>query len=121
MAVTAVVLVLRLKCAALATQLPHAPGALWLALLMARAAVVVVAFLCTHYVRAGGLGSALVAAPRAGVWLAVTLAIVVCMAAGVAISALCLCSAAVVFVLWRRACMRRLDGMTGDTCGALVD
>ncbi|PPU66971.1 adenosylcobinamide-GDP ribazoletransferase [Xanthomonas pisi] len=120
MAVTALVLVLLLKCAALATLLPHAPGALWLAPLLARAAVVA-AFLTTPYVRAGGIGSALVAAPRAGLWLALLLAVVVCMAAGPTIAAACLGSAAVVFVLWRRACMQRLDGMTGDTCGALVE
>ncbi|MEA9586822.1 adenosylcobinamide-GDP ribazoletransferase [Xanthomonas sp. WHRI 10064A] len=120
MAVTAVVLVLLLKCAALATLLPHAPGALWLAPLLARAAVVA-AFLTTPYVRAGGLGSALVAAPRTSLWLALILATVVCIAAGMAGAALCLGSAALVFVLWRRACMQRLDGMTGDTCGALVE
>ncbi|KQR13325.1 MULTISPECIES: adenosylcobinamide-GDP ribazoletransferase [Xanthomonas] len=120
MAVTAVVLVLLLKCAALATLLPHAPGALWLAPLLARAAVVA-AFLTTPYVRAGGLGSALVAAPRTSLWLALILATVVCVAAGMASAALCLGSAALVFVLWRRACMQRLDGMTGDTCGALVE
>ncbi|MEA5125756.1 adenosylcobinamide-GDP ribazoletransferase [Xanthomonas floridensis] len=120
MAVTAVVLVLLLKCAALATLLPHAPGALWLAPLLARAAVVA-AFLTTPYVRPTGIGSALVAAPRAGLWLALLLAVVVCMAAGPTIAAACLGSAVVVFVLWRRACMQRLDGMTGDTCGALVE
>ncbi|MCS3745602.1 adenosylcobinamide-GDP ribazoletransferase [Xanthomonas arboricola] len=120
MAVTALVLVLLLKCAALATLLPHAAGALWLAPLLARAAVVA-AFLTTPYVRPAGIGSALVAAPRGGLWLALLLAVVVCMAAGTTIAAACLGSAAVVFVLWRRACMQRLDGMTGDTCGALVE
>ncbi|MEA9556806.1 adenosylcobinamide-GDP ribazoletransferase [Xanthomonas nasturtii] len=120
MAVTAVVLVLLLKCAALATLLPHAPGALWLAPLLSRAAVVA-AFLTTPYVRAVGIGSALVAAPRTSLWLALILATMVCIAAGMAIAALCLGTAAVVFVLWRRACMQRLDGMTGDTCGALVE
>jgi adenosylcobinamide-GDP ribazoletransferase len=72
-------------------------------------------------VRAGGIGSALVAAPRTSLWLALLLAVVACMAAGMAIAALCLGTAALVFVLWRRACMQRLDGMTGDTCGALVE
>jgi adenosylcobinamide-GDP ribazoletransferase len=32
-----------------------------------------------------------------------------------------LIAAAVLFVLWRRACMRRLGGFTGDTCGALAE
>jgi len=26
-----------------------------------------------------------------------------------------------VFALWARACRRRLQGMTGDTCGALAE
>ena len=29
--------------------------------------------------------------------------------------------AVLVFVLWRRACLQRLGGMTGDTCGALTE
>ncbi len=58
MAVTAVVLVLLLKCAALASLLAQAPTTLWLAPLLARSALVA-AFLSTPYVRAGGLGSAL--------------------------------------------------------------
>ncbi|WP_017170898.1 adenosylcobinamide-GDP ribazoletransferase, partial [Xanthomonas phaseoli] len=65
MAVTAVVLVLLLKCAALASLLAQAPTTLWLAPLLARSALVA-AFLSMPYVRAGGLGSALLGAPRAG-------------------------------------------------------
>ncbi|MCC8537322.1 adenosylcobinamide-GDP ribazoletransferase [Xanthomonas axonopodis pv. poinsettiicola] len=120
MAVTAVVLVLLLKCAALASLLAQAPATLWLAPLLARSALVA-AFLSTPYVRAGGLGSALVGAPRAGLWLALIAAAAVCIVAGLATALLCVGIAAVVFVLWRRACLQRLGGMTGDTCGALVE
>ncbi|MFO3703600.1 adenosylcobinamide-GDP ribazoletransferase [Xanthomonas codiaei] len=132
MAVTAVVLVLLLKCAALASLLAQAqaqaqapapapaPATLWLAPLLARSALVA-AFLSTPYVRAGGLGSALVGAPRAGLWLALIAAAAVCMVAGLATALLCGGITAVVFALWRRACLQRLGGMTGDTCGALVE
>ncbi|RBI33526.1 adenosylcobinamide-GDP ribazoletransferase, partial [Xanthomonas oryzae pv. oryzae] len=40
---------------------------------------------------------------------------------GVARGMLACVVAGVVFVLWRCACLRRLGGMTGDTCGALVE
>jgi adenosylcobinamide-GDP ribazoletransferase len=32
-----------------------------------------------------------------------------------------LVAALAVFACWRLACMRRLGGMTGDTCGALTE
>ncbi len=74
MAVTAVVLMLLLKYAALTTLLPAAPAALWLAPLLARTAVVA-AFASTPYVRAGGLGSALAGASRTVCVLAVAAAV----------------------------------------------
>ncbi|MCC8618760.1 adenosylcobinamide-GDP ribazoletransferase [Xanthomonas vesicatoria] len=120
MAVTAVVLVLLLKCAALASLQAQAPATLWLAPLLARSALVA-AFLSTPYVRAGGLGSALLDAPRVGLWVALIAGIAVCSLAGLAIAALCVGIAALMFALWRRACLQRLGGMTGDTCGALVE
>ncbi|NIK42369.1 adenosylcobinamide-GDP ribazoletransferase [Xanthomonas arboricola] len=120
MAVTALVLVLLLKCAALASLLAQAPTTLWLAPLLARSALVA-AFLSTPYVRAGGLGSALSGAPRAGLWLALSAGTAVCIVAGLATAALCVGITALVFALWRRGCLQRLGGMTGDTCGALVE
>jgi adenosylcobinamide-GDP ribazoletransferase len=118
MGVTAVVLVLLLKFAALAS-LPLAGTAIWLAPMLARTAITL-AFLCTPYVRSQGLGSALTHAPRlacmAGVWVAV------------AVAAFCgwhgmraLLAVSVVFTCWRAACMRRLGGMTGDTLGVLTE
>ncbi|MCW2035880.1 adenosylcobinamide-GDP ribazoletransferase [Xanthomonas campestris] len=120
MAVTAVVLMLLLKCAALTTLLPAAPAALWLAPLLARAAVVA-AFASTPYVRAGGLGSALAGASRTVCVLAVAAAVGVACMAGPARAALACGIAALVFALWRRACLQRLGGMTGDACGALIE
>ncbi|UXA54189.1 adenosylcobinamide-GDP ribazoletransferase [Xanthomonas prunicola] len=120
MAVAAVVLALLLKCAALATLLPTASGAVWLAPLLARTALVA-AFLTTPYVRAGGLGSGLVGGSRAGLLLSLLLGIGCVFAVGFARGMLACAVAGVVFVLWRRACLQRLGGMTGDTCGALVE
>lgn len=118
MGVTAVVLVLLLKFAALAS-LPLADTAIWLAPMLARTAITM-AFLTTPYVRSQGLGSALTNSPRLH-----------CIAGIVAAFALAACSGwhgvrallavAVVFACWRFACMRRLGGMTGDTLGALTE
>lgn len=119
LAVVAVMLVLLLKFAALASLPAPAWAALLLAPLLARAALTL-AFLSTPYVRSGGLGQALVAAPRAGCWAALAASAVACALAGWR-GALALAAAAVVFALWRRACLRRLQGMTGDTCGALAE
>jgi adenosylcobinamide-GDP ribazoletransferase len=118
MGVTAVVLVLLLKFAALAS-LPLTHTALWLAPMLARTAITA-AFLWMPYVRSQGLGSALTRAPR--------LACVVGVLAAVAVAACsgwhgmrAVLAVAVVFACWRAACMRRLGGMTGDTLGALTE
>lgn len=118
MGVVALVLVLLMKFAALAS-LPSASGALLLAPVLARASLTA-AFLSTPYVRSGGLGSALTQAPRAACVLGLTFALVVAIAGGWrGVAALAVTG--MVFALWRLACMRRLGGMTGDTCGALTE
>jgi adenosylcobinamide-GDP ribazoletransferase len=118
MGVTAVVLVLLLKFAALAS-LPLAGTALWLAPMLARTAITA-AFLSTPYVRSDGLGSALTHAPRVACMVAALAAVV--------LAAFCgwhgvraLLAVSVVFACWRYACMHRLGGMTGDTLGALTE
>jgi adenosylcobinamide-GDP ribazoletransferase len=117
--VTAVVLALLLKFAALASAPPAGWATLWLAPLLARAAVVAL-FLLTPYVRRGGLGEALRHAPCPACALALAGSALVCIAAGWR-GAWMLAAVAAVFVLWRRACLRRLGGCTGDTAGALVE
>ncbi|RDJ00695.1 adenosylcobinamide-GDP ribazoletransferase [Dyella solisilvae] len=116
--VTAVVLVLLLKFAALAS-LPLHGSALWLAPLLARAALTG-AFLVTPYVRSGGLGSALVGSARAPCLVALVLTALATLVAGWR-GLLALLVALAVFAFWRRACLKRLGGMTGDTCGALTE
>ncbi|KAB8191731.1 adenosylcobinamide-GDP ribazoletransferase [Lysobacter maris] len=117
--VTALALVLLLKFAALATLLAGADRAWLLAPVLARAALAL-AFVGTPYVRANGMGSALVEAARIPVAIALLLTLVAAAAFAVA-GGIALLAAALVFLLWRRACLRRLGGMTGDTCGALAE
>lgn len=116
--VTAVVLVLLLKFAALAS-LPHPGVALWVAPVLGRLALTG-AFMVTPYVRSGGLGSGLASASRSACAGSIaTAAVLVCLTGWPGLRALL--AGAMVFWLWRRACMQRLGGMTGDTCGALTE
>ncbi|WP_057922427.1 adenosylcobinamide-GDP ribazoletransferase [Lysobacter capsici] len=117
--VVAVVLALLLKFAALASLPAPAWAALLLAPLLARTGLTL-AFLMLPYVRSGGLGQALVDAPRAACWVAVAIAVGGCALAGWR-GGLAVGVAAMVFAIWRRACLRRLQGMTGDACGALTE
>lgn len=117
--VTAVVLLLLLKFAALASLPVENAWLLWLSPLLARAALTA-AFVATPYVRSGGLGTALKDAPRAACIVAVLFGIGACFACGLR-GAIAVGAATLVFVLWRRACMRRIGGFTGDMAGALAE
>lgn len=116
--VTAIVLVLLLKFAALAS-VSQASAMLWLAPLLGRS-VLTAAFMTTPYVRSGGLGSGLVGESRTVCAVALLLAAIVALFAGWhGLRAILV--AALVFGWWRWTCLRRLGGMTGDTCGALTE
>jgi len=117
--VTAVMLLLLLKFAALASLETPPLIALALAPLLGRAALTA-AFLSTPYVRAEGLGSGLADASRPACVAALLLAAALPLLAGER-GLYALLAVALVFWLWRRACLRRLGGMTGDTCGALTE
>lgn len=119
MGVTAIVVVLLLKFAALASLPASAWPIVLLAPLLARAGLVAL-FLTTPYVRPGGLGDALQRAPRVACGLMLAASVAGC---GMARwrGAWALLAAAGVFGCWRHACLRRLGGCTGDTAGALVE
>jgi adenosylcobinamide-GDP ribazoletransferase len=117
--VVALMLVLLLKFTALASVPASDWHFLLLAPLLARMGLTA-AFVSTPYVRVGGLGAALVSAPRAVCIMALLLGIVLGCAFGWR-GGFAVAAAALVFVLWRRACMRRLGGITGDTAGALAE
>lgn len=112
-------LLLLLKFAALASLPATAWPALLLAPLLARA-VLVPAFTRLPYLRRGGLGAALPGAPRAACVLSLLASVAVCAAAGWR-GVLAIAVAALVYAGWRRACLRRLGGITGDTAGALIE
>lgn len=118
-AVVTLMLVLLLKFCALLALLESGQQtlALLLAPLLGRAAMLGL-FLCTPYVRAGGLGQALAEhlPRRAAVWvLALTLLGGVLLAGGAVVVAV------LVFAGLRHLMMRRLGGTTGDTAGALLE
>lgn len=117
--VVALLLVLLLKFAALASLPASAIVFLPLAPLLARSALTL-AFITTPYVRRGGLGAALVEAPRMACGVAVLAGCALCAVAGWS-GVAALAAAMLVFFTWRRACMDRIDGTTGDTAGALAE
>ncbi|PYB71595.1 adenosylcobinamide-GDP ribazoletransferase [Pseudomonas sp. LB-090624] len=117
-AVVTLVVVLLLKFCALWVLVEQGVGAqLLLAPLIGRAAMLGL-FLCTPYVRPGGLGQALAEylPRRAAGWVLL----------GTALFCLCLGGWAVLLALmvfaWLRQMMcRRLGGTTGDTAGAMLE
>ena len=117
--VVALVAVLLLKFAALASTPAGGGMALLLAPVLARA-VLTLAFVTTPYARAQGLGSALRDAPRGACWLGMAAAALLALFLGWR-GLVVLAAVLVLFILWRRACMHRLGGFTGDTCGALAE
>ncbi|MDO4709303.1 MAG: adenosylcobinamide-GDP ribazoletransferase [Pseudomonadota bacterium] len=118
MGVIALLLVLLLKFAALAS-LPDAPLALFVAVFAGRL-VLLPALLATPYVRANGLGSGLAPTPRAG-WLITLLGLAPLALLPPYLAVAVLACLLLVFWRWRRACMQRLGGCTGDTLGALLE
>ncbi|HEK1766639.1 TPA: adenosylcobinamide-GDP ribazoletransferase [Pseudomonas putida] len=121
-AVVTLVLVLLLKFCALWVLVERGAGA-WLVLapVVGRAAMLGL-FLCTPYVRAGGLGSALAEhlSRRAAGWVLLGSALA-CLLLGGWLALWLLLLAALVFAFLRRQMCRRLGGTTGDTAGALLE
>ena len=117
--VVALVLVLLLKFAALVTLLRHGEAGLWLAPMLARAALTAL-FLWVPYVRREGLGTPLLRASRRACQLSLVLAALLALAAGWG-GALSLLVALIVGWLWVRSGRRRIGGFTGDTAGAMTE
>lgn len=116
--VVSLVLVLLLKFSALAS--PGIHGVVLLVAPVLGRTVLVLAFLTTPYVRPGGLGEALRGGSRPAAWFGIAMAVLACAWLGWRGWAVCGAVAAL-FAIWRHSCMRRLGGMTGDTCGALTE
>ncbi|WP_397451876.1 adenosylcobinamide-GDP ribazoletransferase [Pseudomonas sp. NA-150] len=121
-AVVTLVLVLLLKfCALLALIENHHNLGLILAPVIGRSALLGL-FLCTPYVRAGGLGQALAdhLPRRLGKQVLLASAVGCVLLAGVA-GVIALLVAGLVFFWLRHLMLRRLGGTTGDTAGALLE
>lgn len=121
MGVTALVLVLLLKFAALHALLDAGRTAsLWLVPLLARAAMPAL-FATTPYLRSVGLGSALAShLPRTPALLVAAASLALCAfapSAGLHLAAVTV----LVFVLIRRVLLQRLGGCTGDCAGAMLE
>ena len=119
-AVVALVLVLLIKFAALKELLTQNDAAvLLLAPIIARTSVLAL-FLMTPYVRPGGIGTALARnLPRRATLVVVTGAVVVMALLGGRVAIGSLSAAALLFIGLRGWMIRRIDGITGDTAGAL--
>lgn len=121
-AIVTVVLLLLLKFAALWSLLEAGPTwALLLVPVLGRAAPPAL-FLCTPYVRAGGLGQALAEhLPRGAVLAGLLLVAVAVASLGGGPGLWALLATVLVFGWVRRALLARLGGTTGDTAGALLE
>jgi adenosylcobinamide-GDP ribazoletransferase len=120
-AVVVLVLLLLLKFAALVALLESDSGLLLVLLPWLARCLLPLLFLTTPYVRAGGLGQALAEhLPRRQLpWVLAANALAMLLFGWPALLALLV--SGVVF-LWLRAMMlKRLDGTTGDTAGALLE
>ncbi|PTS84346.1 adenosylcobinamide-GDP ribazoletransferase [Pseudomonas sp. HMWF032] len=120
-AVVVLVLLLLLKFAALVALLEHQSA--WLLILVPWLArgLLPLLFLTTPYVRAGGLGHALAEhLPRRQLpWVLAANALVMLLFGWPALLALLVAGG--VFIWLRSLMLKRLDGTTGDTAGALLE
>ncbi|HDS1816799.1 adenosylcobinamide-GDP ribazoletransferase [Pseudomonas putida] len=121
-AVVTLVLVLLLKFCALWVLVERGVGVeLVLAPVVGRAAMLGL-FLCTPYVRAGGLGQALAEhLPRSAAQWVLLGSTALCIAVGGWSATWVLVAAGGVFAWLRHIMCRRLDGTTGDTAGAMLE
>jgi len=117
--VVALVLVLLLKFAALASLGSASQASLMLAPVLARAGLTAL-FVAMPYARREGLASALTQAPQQACSRSLGVTLVSCLCFGVH-GAIAVAAAALVWFAWRRACLKRLGGFTGDTAGALAE
>jgi len=118
--VVALVLVLLLKFAALASLGASAYLPLLLASVLARAGLTAL-FVWMPYARERGLGTPLLQAPRRACLCALGTTVALSLFFGGVRGLSAVVAATLVWLAWRRACLRRLGGFTGDTAGALAE
>ncbi len=122
MGVVSLFLVLTAKWATLSALLPSGQAAFLLWIPFLARVMLLALFLTTPYARASGMASATLASlPRPAARVVVGGSVIAVVVIGGAAALAPLLAMIGVFVLWRRALMRRLGGFTGDTAGALVE
>ncbi|AXA57445.1 adenosylcobinamide-GDP ribazoletransferase [Pseudomonas thivervalensis] len=121
-AVVTLVVVLLLKWAALVALIEQKQALALLIVPMLGRGALLGLFLTTPYVRAGGLGQALADhLPRRSGWQVLAACALGCLLLLGWAGLLTLVVAALVFIGLRRMMLRRLQGCTGDTAGALLE
>ncbi|WLH61544.1 adenosylcobinamide-GDP ribazoletransferase [Pseudomonas sp. FP2300] len=121
-AVVTLVLVLLLKWAALVALIEQEQALALLIVPMLGRGALLGLFLTTPYVRAGGLGQALADhLPRRSGWQVLSACALACLLLLGWAGLWALGVATLVFVGLRRMMLRRLQGCTGDTAGALLE
>jgi len=120
MGVSALLMILLLKVAALEPLAGQGSYLLIVAPLLGRTLLLLL-FLTTPYVRVGGLGETLAKAlPRPAAWISVVIILLgLLWVPGIEWGMLL--AVMLVFMLFRTALMSRLGGTTGDTAGALLE
>ena len=121
-AVVTLVLVLLLKFAALLALIEQHQGIVLIIVPLIGRAALLVLFLTTPYVRAGGLGQALADhLPRLAGKRVLALSALACVLIAGLSGVVAVVLAALVFVWLRQVMLRRLGGATGDTAGAMLE
>lgn len=121
-AVVTLVLVLLLKWTALVALIEQRQALALLIVPMLGRAALLGLFLTTPYVRAGGLGQALAEhLPRRSGWQVLSASALGCVLVMGWAGLWTLVVAAAVFIGLRQIMLRRLQGFTGDTAGALLE
>ncbi|NOR51844.1 MAG: adenosylcobinamide-GDP ribazoletransferase [Gammaproteobacteria bacterium] len=122
MGVTVILVTVILKFAALYTLLQQGYLLPLLLIPMMGRAQILLLFLTTPYVRKQGMGSALADhLPRTPAWLVLLTSTLVWSYFMQGSGMLTLVFLLVMFVIFRQGLMRRINGTTGDTAGALVE
>jgi adenosylcobinamide-GDP ribazoletransferase len=121
MGVSAVVVVLLLKFTALSELAANAPFLLLLAPVVGRSFVLLL-LLTTPYCREAGLASDMVRhLPRRAAWLVLVLVAGITLLCWPLLALRVWGLTGLLFVLYRRALLQRLQGFTGDAAGALIE
>lgn len=120
--VVTLVLILLLKFSALESLITNNASIVLMTIPLLGRSILLALFLTTPYVRKGGLGEQMVKQMPRGLSLSVLLLVIILILVWHdTIGLYILASASISFLLLRAIMMRRLNGTTGDTAGAMLE